>query len=215
MLMPPPAPAVTASPAPSATPRELKTIVTVSTSPYCTALVEHFNGALLPMVANDRLLDATSITLDDFNGIWNANDYVGEFYRTRDRMGKEINTLEGSLDTMQHEIDALRAGAKFAESPDAAKAMVDASHQLQLVYDQQQNIATMLTGLHDNMMRYNVQTAPLPQQGFNMQLALAPQSQKDVKEYLHWTRRRGAIDWSEDQAVGDAIDIAEKRCGAK
>ena len=44
-------------PAPSASPHEPKTIITVISSPYCKSLAEHFNNALVPMLANDRTLD--------------------------------------------------------------------------------------------------------------------------------------------------------------
>ena len=66
-----PVAAPSASPAPSPSPRELKTIVTVISSPYCNALAQHFNGALVPMLGNDRIFDGVSVQLDDMNAMFN------------------------------------------------------------------------------------------------------------------------------------------------
>ena len=46
-----------ATPSPSPSPHELKTIITVVSSPYCKSLAEHFNDAMTPMLANDRTLE--------------------------------------------------------------------------------------------------------------------------------------------------------------
>ena len=59
-------------PAPSATPREPQTIITVVSSPYCKSLAEHFNNALVPMLANDRTLDGVSVQLEDFNTMFQS-----------------------------------------------------------------------------------------------------------------------------------------------
>ncbi|MBV8489948.1 MAG: hypothetical protein JO199_05395 [Candidatus Eremiobacteraeota bacterium] len=213
-MLPPPVPTISASPAPSATPRELKTIVTVKSSPYCTSLVQHFNGALLPILANDRTLERSSETLDGLNELWSHVDYISAYFKVRDRLGKESAELNGSLDQIQSEINALRAGGKLAEDPQAAQEIDAAAHQLQLVYDQQRTIEEELTELHDNMVRYNIMAAPPPREGNPMQYALTSQDLKNAKEYTRFNRRIGAIDYSEDQAVTMATDIAEKRCGA-
>src|SRR5579871_6217487 len=54
-------------PTPSSAPHEPKTIITVISSPYCRSLADHFNGALVPMLANDRTLDGVSVQLDDLD----------------------------------------------------------------------------------------------------------------------------------------------------
>ncbi len=70
------------SPQPSASPSErpeLKSIVTVISSPYCNALAEHFNAALKPMLANDRVFDAVGVQLDDMNDMFDHPDYANRF----------------------------------------------------------------------------------------------------------------------------------------
>ena len=81
------------SPSPSSTPRALKTIVTVISSPYCNALADHFNSAMVPMVANDRTFDAVGVQLDEMNVMFNYPDYVNRFLKLRGQIVKESDTL--------------------------------------------------------------------------------------------------------------------------
>src|SRR5581483_7434517 len=82
------------SPAPSA-PTVPKTIITVISSPYCNSLAEHFNGALVPMLANDRTLDRVGVSLDNADTSFDYPDYVERFVHARDALLKqetELNT---------------------------------------------------------------------------------------------------------------------------
>jgi hypothetical protein len=90
---------VTASPLPSASPaeRELPTIVTVISSPYCNSLADHFNGAMLPMLANDRVLDGTSVQLDTLNSVFHQTNYVQQYLQVRDSIERQETTLNNSL----------------------------------------------------------------------------------------------------------------------
>src|SRR5215469_13968497 len=81
-----------ASPAPSASPHELKTIVTVKSSPYCNALAEHFNGALVPMISNDRVFDVVDVQLQDMNEMFNYPNYQNRFLDLRAKIVKESAT---------------------------------------------------------------------------------------------------------------------------
>lgn len=75
-----------ASPAASPAPHEPKTIITVVSSPYCKSLAQHFNNALVPMLANDRTLDGVSVQLDDMNNMFEGPNYVQQFLHIRDTL---------------------------------------------------------------------------------------------------------------------------------
>src|SRR5580693_7061564 len=100
-------------PTPSPTPRALKTIITVISSPYCRSLGEHFNGALVPMLANDRTLDGVSVQLDDFNTMFQSPNYVQQFLHIRDTLGRQEAILNRSLSEIQSEINQLREGERL------------------------------------------------------------------------------------------------------
>ncbi len=106
-------------PAPSPAPREPKTIITVISSPYCKSLAEHFNDALVPMLANDRTLDGVSVQLDDFNTMFNAPNYVQQFLHIRDALGRQETELTESLAAIQREINELRDGSRLTSDPQA------------------------------------------------------------------------------------------------
>ena len=87
------------NPSPSASPgeRELPTIVTVISSPYCNSLADHFNGALVPMLANDRVLEGTSVQLDDLNTLFHQTNYVQQYMHVQDAIERQETTLNESL----------------------------------------------------------------------------------------------------------------------
>src|SRR5271165_2461323 len=114
-------------PAPSPTPGEPKTIITVVSSPYCKSLAEHFNGALVPMLANDRTLDSTSVALDDMNVMLEQPNYVQQFLHIRDALGRQETKLNQSLAAIQREINALRDGGVLSTDPQAQKEVHEAA----------------------------------------------------------------------------------------
>src|SRR5580704_9694664 len=120
VLMPPVQPS--ASPAASPSPRALKTIVTVVSSPYCNALAQHFNGALVPMLANDRVFNGVNVQLDDMNVMFNYPDYANRFVDLRTKILKESNTLVQSLKPIQQQIDQLRQSAALSSDSAASQA---------------------------------------------------------------------------------------------
>lgn len=201
-----------AAPAASPTPRALKTIVTVISSPYCNALAEHFNGALLPMLANDRIFDAVSVQLDDMNDMFKYPDYVNRFLTLRTKTVKESDTLIKSLKPMQRQIDQLRQAATLSSDPAAAQQMRDAATQLQDAYNHQFQLSTDLTSLAQSMMDYDIQRGSHPLGGWTPQEQSMPADEKNVKVYLHFDKQRTSIDGSEDQAVDIAYAIAQTRC---
>jgi hypothetical protein len=210
VLMPPVQPS--ASPAASPSPRALKTIVTVVSSPYCNALAQHFNGALVPMLANDRVFNGVNVQLDDMNVMFNYPDYANRFVDLRTKILKESNTLVQSLKPIQQQIDQLRQSAALSSDSAASQEMRDAASQLQQAYNHQFQLSTDLTGLGQSMMQYDVLRGPHPLGGWTPQEQTMPADEKNIKVYLKFDRQRTSIDDAESRAVDIAYSIAESRC---
>ncbi len=87
------------NPSPSASPgeRELPTIVTVISSPYCNSLADHFNGAMAPMLANDRVLEGTSVQLDTLNTLFHQTNYAQQYMHVQDQIERQETVLNESL----------------------------------------------------------------------------------------------------------------------
>jgi hypothetical protein len=203
-----------ASPAPSASPHELKTIVTVKSSPYCNALADHFNGALVPMIANDRVFDAVNVQLEDMNVMFNYPDYVNRFMDLRAKVVKESDTLEKSLYPIRAQVNALRDSASLTTDPQAAKEMRDAAAQLQDAYLHQFQLSTDLTSLAQDMLNYNIMRGHHPLGGWTPHDNTLPANEKDVKLVLHFDAQRQTIGWGEDKAVDIATTAAETQCSS-
>jgi hypothetical protein len=203
-----------ASPAPSASPHELKTIVTVKSSPYCNALAEHFNGALVPMVANDRVFDAVDVQLEDMNVMFNYPDYANRFMDLRAKVVKESDTLDRSLQPIHDQINALRDSASLTTDPQAAKEMRDAAAQLQDAYLHQFQLSTDLTKLAEFMMDYNILRGRHALNGWTPYENTVPADEKNVKLVLHFDAQRQTIGWGEDKAVDIATTAAETQCSS-
>lgn len=214
-LVPPTGAAVgtpAASPSPSATPHELKTIVTVKSSPYCNALAQHFNGALVPMVANDRVFDAVDTQLLDMNEMFNYPDFVNRFVDLRVKIVKESGTLNQSLHPIRAEIDALRQSASLTTDPQAAKEMTDAASQLQEAYKHQFQLSTDLYNLSQFMLTYNPMRHHPPLGGWTPYENTVPADEKNMKVVLHFDQQRQSIDSSENKAVDVATTAAQSHC---
>jgi hypothetical protein len=202
-----------ASPSPLPTPHELKTIITVVSSPYCNSLANHFNGALAPMLANDRVLDRASVQLDDLNKLFSYPDYEERYVHVRDTLGREEDELNESMAGIQREIDLLRAGAILTTDAQAAQAVRDAAVQLSNAYTKQRQLAIDLHGIHQGMIDYNIMTAPTPALGgFDQADMFLPADMRDVKSYLRFNGQRDVVARAEDKAVDIAYAVAERVC---
>ena len=182
------APSPAPSPAASPTPRALKTIVTVVSSPYCNALAEHFNGALVPMLGNDRIFASAGEQLDDMNVMFNYPDYANRFLELRRKIVKESDSLIESLRPIREQIDQLRQSASLSSDPAAAQQMRDAAAQLQDAYLHQFQLSTDLTSLAQNMMQYDIEAGPHPLGGFTLREQAMPADEKNMKVYLHFDK---------------------------
>ena len=130
LMLPVPTTAPSVSPSPSASsgslttpdasasPRTpLKTIVTVKSSPYCSALEDHWTSARLQMIANDRVFTTVDGQLDDMNNMFKYPDSIDRFVVLRTKLLKETGVLENSLKPIQQQIDALRNSATLSTDP--------------------------------------------------------------------------------------------------
>jgi hypothetical protein len=203
---------VAAAAAPSPSPRTLKTIVTVVSSPYCNALAQHFNNALVPMLANDRVFDAVGVQLDDMNDMFKYPDYANRFLDLRYKIIKESETLDASLKSINDQIFALHQSASLTNDPQAAKEMLDAAAQLRDAYVHQFQLSTDLTGLAHSMIQYNVLRGPHPLGGWTPYENTLPSAAKDIKSYLKFDWQRQTIDSGENNAVDIAYTAATTHC---
>jgi hypothetical protein len=207
-------PGVSVTPDASASPRTpLKTIVTVKSSPYCSALEDHFNSALVPMIANDRVFTAVDTQLDDMNNMFKYPNYIDRFVVLRTKLLKETGVLENSLKPIQQQIDALRNSATLSTDPAEQKQMRDAASQLQDAYKHQFQLSTDLTGLAQAMMQYNIFRGSAPLGGWTPYDNTLPEDEKNIKSYLKYGKQLKSIDDAENGAVDIAYAIATDHCG--
>jgi hypothetical protein len=207
-------PGVSVTPDASASPRTpLKTIVTVKSSPYCSALEDHFNSALVPMIANDRVFTTVDGQLDDMNNMFKYPNYIDRFVVLRTKLLKETGVLENSLKPIQQQIDALRNSATLSTDPVEQKQMRDAASQLQDAYKHQFQLSTDLTGLAQAMMQYNIFRGSAPLGGWTPYDNTLPEDEKNIKSYLKYGKQLKSIDDAENGAVDIAYAIATDHCG--
>lgn len=203
---------------PGATPasaRPLKTIITVVSTPYCNSLADHFNAALVPMLGNDRTLDGVSVQLDDVNTLFSEPNYEQRFLQVRDRLGKQVTALMGSLDEIQREINQLRDGSRLTNDAKAAAQVHQAAQELQTAYDKQRQLSIDLQGMYHAMLTYPIQRVHPPLGGFSPAEMAMPADAKDVKSFLKFDRQRDTIASSEDNAVDVAYAAVQANCTTK
>jgi hypothetical protein len=201
-----------ALPSPSPAPGAPKTIITVVSSPYCKSLAEHFNGALVPMLDNDRTLDATSVQLDDMNSMFDQANYVQQFLHIRDALGRQETKLNQSLAAIQREINMLRDGSVLSTDPQAQAEVHEAAQDLQTAYDKQRQLSIDLQNLYITLLRYNPNRLNPTLGGFDEQDMIAASNARDIKSYLHFDAQRDAISTNEDKAADSALATAQKYC---
>jgi len=199
-------------PTPSPAPAQPKTIITVISSPYCNSLASHFNGALVPMLANDRTLDKTSVQLDDMNAMFEGPNYVQQFLHIRDAIGRQETQLNESLAGIQREINLLREGAKLSTDDQASAQIHQAAQDLQAAYDKQRQLAIDLQNLYISLLQYNPNRLHPTLGGFDPADMAAPEASRDIKSYLRFNGQRDVIATNEDKASDIAVDAAEAYC---
>lgn len=202
---------------PTATPTEQppKTIITVTSTPYCNSLANHFNGALVPMLGNDKTFDGVSVQLDDLNTMFSQPNYVQRFLQTRDTLGKQETALNTSLNQIQAEINQLRDGSKLTTDADAAAQIHQAAQYLQTAYDKQRQLSIDIQGMYEAMLRYPINRVNPALGGFDPQEERMPADERNVRSYLKFDSQRKTIDDNENKAVDVATTAAETHCAPK
>lgn len=188
------------------------TIVTTKSTPYCTALARHFNGAFMPMLANDRTLDRVSLEFDDIDTLFSKVDYVTRFIRARERLASYSGLLLRTMPQIQRQIDALRNAAKVAADPSSASAARAAADELRAAYTKQRAMAIDIQGVAQSMMDYDIVNAPHPVGGISLQDSSLPPEMRDIKHYLRFDGERDIIHRSEKKAVDTAYTAATTAC---
>ncbi len=107
------------SPPPSAAPVPLKTIVTLKTSPLCTAFARHVNAAIGSAVRNDATLSALIGSLHSDALDRNIIQRVDE----ENRLNELATSIYREYKSGMHEVQELRALAKTATNPQEQQAV--------------------------------------------------------------------------------------------
>ncbi len=213
-LIPPPV-VSTAGPASSPSPdagSSLHVIATVKSNPYCTAMVDHFNGALRPMIANDYALDRVDDQLIDLKSVWNGPNYAQKFTTVRVKLVTLVGDMQKRLPVLQDEINKLRQSEALTKDPVEAKKNHQLAEKMQLAYDKQFQLTNDLLALAQNMMRYNQFEGVHPLNGQDSETESMPDDMKDMKSYLKFDGQRDVIRSAESDAGDIAYDIATTNC---
>ncbi len=189
-----------------------KTIITVKSSPYCNSLARHFNGAFVPMYANDRTLDQVDTQLVDINQLFAKPDYQARFVDARSKLMKYVDVLQRTLPAIQSEITELRKGASLTTDQAAAKAINDSADDLQRAYAKQRAMTIDLNGVAQTMMEYDTDDLPHSLGGNSYSEMKLPADMKDIKSSLRFDGQRDVITQNEEKAVDTAYDAAMANC---
>ncbi len=192
---------------------QLKTIVTVRTTPFCSAIGRHFNAAVVPMLANDRDFDRVDTQLVDLNDVFHHADYQIRYSGVRVHLMKSIGAIRSSLPEIQSQINGLRDGEKLTQDPQEAAQLHQVAEKLQLAYNKQYQLATDVAGIVQTMMSYQPPADLDVMQGELAEQSM-PQDMRDVKSYLRFDGQRDVIDRSENAAADAAIDLVSKHCSS-
>lgn len=204
--------AALATPTASPPPAPLKTIVTVRTSPYCSALAQHFNRIVTPMLANDGTLDSVSVSLETVNTLFDKLDYVSRFTSERVKMEKYVGSLLDSLPEMQTQINQLRAAQTLTTDPAQSSEMHMLAQELQRAYDKQRQLSIDLLGVVHAMMDYDIMSVKRQTPMERLEALSAPSEARDVKSYLRFNGQRDRLSDAESKAADIALDIEENVC---
>ena len=201
-----------AMPLPSTPPAPLKTIVTVRTSPYCSALAQHFNRIVTPLLANDRTLESVGVSLDRIDVLFDQLDYVSRFTGERLKMEKYVGALQDSLPEMQVQINQLREAQTLTTDPASAAEMHLLTQELQRAYDKQRQLSIDLLGVVHAMMDFDIMNAHRQTPMERLTALTVPADARSVKSYLRFDGQRDRLADAESKAADIAFDIEQNVC---
>lgn len=201
--IPSPGPSTSAAP---------KTIVTVKSSLYCNALARHFNAAFVPLLANDRTFDGVDQDLVDINALFSKPDFQMRFVDTRRKLMASVKSIEGSIDGIDGQINALAAAEATTNDPAAAQALRSSVDELRRAYVRQRSLLFDVQGVVQTMMDYDITNRDHPLGGNALSDLGLPADAKDLKSYLRFDGQRDVIAAAEEKAVDTALDAATAYC---
>ncbi len=204
--------ALAAAPTPQPSPAPLRTIATVKSTPYCTALATHFNAAVQPMVINDRTLDQVGTTLDTVDSIFHKPDFAIRFGGERAKLTNYVGDLQKNLPFMQAQINELRQGQTLTSDAGARQEMHQLAQELQRAYDKQKQMTTDLLGVVHAMMATDTSNVDPTDAQSELADNQLPADMKSTKSYLRFDGQRDVITDAETKAGDLAFDEAEKYC---
>jgi hypothetical protein len=206
---PHPSPSASASPG-----SQLKTIANVRATPFCSNIAQHFNAAVVPMLANDADLDRVDVQLVNLDDLFHHPDYQIRYSGTRVKLIKYVDEIHKSLPMIQEQINLLRNGEKLTNDAQEAKQLHQVAEKLQLAYNKQYQLATDLTGVIQTMMSYQP-PADLDVAQEELAEQQMPRDMRDIKSYLRFNGQRDVIDQAENAAADSAIDLVTKTCSVQ
>ncbi|MDQ2991449.1 MAG: hypothetical protein M3R30_01340 [Candidatus Eremiobacteraeota bacterium] len=210
----PPSVVSTAGPISSPSPDagSLHVIATVKSNPYCSSMVNHFNGALRPMIANDYALDRVDDQLVDLKHVFDGPNYGQKFTTIRVKLVALVGDMQKRLPVLQDEVNKLRQGEALTKDPVEAKKNHQLAEKMQLAYNKQNQLTNDLLALAQSMMQYNQFEGEHPINGQDSQTLAMPDEMKDMKSYLKFDGQRDVIRAAESDAGEIAYDIATTNC---
>jgi hypothetical protein len=206
--------APTVAPSAQPSPSNLRTIANVRSTPFCNAIAQHFNAAVVPMLANDRDFDAVDVQLVDLNDVFHHADYQNRYAQVRVELMKYVGRIRQTLPQIQLQINQLRAGQTLTNSAAAAAQLHQVAEKLQLAFNKQMQLSTDLGGVVQTMMSYEP-PADLDVAQEELQEQSMPKDMKDIKSYLRFDGQREVVDQSENAAADSAIDLVTAHCSTQ
>jgi len=198
----------TATPAPRA---QLKTIVNIRSTPFCNSIAQHFNAAVVPMLANDRDLDQVDTQLTNFTDVFHHADYQIRYSDTRVALIKYVSEISKSLPQIQTEINQLREGERLTTDKAEAAQLHQVAEKLQLAYNKQHQLTIDLGGVIQAMMDYHPPNdLDTFQEEMNEQQM--PAEMRSVKSWLRFDGQRDVLGQAENAAADQAIDLVTNHC---
>jgi len=197
---------------PTPAPPALRTIQTVKSTPFCSALQRHFNAAFVPMLGNNRSLRIVGGQLDDLNALFTRPTYASDFYVVRGHLMQQVGEIDRSLPQIGAQIERLRAGAALTNDAAAHEQMLATVSSLEAAYAMQKQIAYDLHGLVQSMMEYDPLAHDHPAGGMDPSELGIPRDMRDIKSYLRYDSRRDTMQKAQSTAVDRALALAQSSC---
>ncbi len=246
-----PSPTASATPAPSPSPVSPLTPISLdstpnpqSTGPYprllgtvtasaaCTRFVQHYNVAVVTIVANDERISSADVSLDAIQGDYYRRDGALTAYDHRVQLIGYVSKMLDTIPVEQGAVNDLLAQAKETTDSDRRQALQESASQLQKSVDRQRSLANdLLSVVHVLMDKHTSEDTlasrigstlplgesfnlnpgddPIPQPGDGgLITSSGPRiSQTTVQDVMQYSRQQSIIRTAETRAVTAASRV--------